>query len=173
MTMKKSKIRRNDVLKVAAMLLLYLLVMLALVCILDCSIAEEYYVLCRPESEVNIRERPKLKSGIVACYFFGDMVVTDGQEVNGFVHVVDINGEVSEGWMYRGLLVEDPPVASPGMAQVFCDGRVACRKYADGKIQRWLEDGSEVKVYAISEVWCVTEYGYIKTEFLTVNAKVR
>ena len=170
--MKKSKIRRNDVLKVAAMLLLNLLVMLALVCLLDYARGEEYYVLCRPESEVNIREHPKLKSGIVACYFFGDRVVTDGQEVNGFVHVVDINGEVSEGWMYRGLLVEDPPVASPGMAQVFCDGRVACRKYADGKIQRWLEDGSEVKVYAISEVWCVTEYGYIKTEFLTVNAKV-
>ena len=170
--MKKSKIRRNDVLKLVAVLLLNLLVMLALVFILDYAQAEEYYVLCRPESEVNIRERPKLKSGIVACYFFGDRVATDGLEENGFVHVVDINGEVSEGWMYRGLLVDDPPVASHGTAQVFCDGRVACRKYADGKIQRWLEDGSEVKVYAISEVWCVTEYGYIKTEFLTVNAKV-
>lgn len=169
--MKKSKIRRNDVLRLAAVLLLNLLVMLALVFILDYAQAEEFYVLCTPEAEVNIREKPKLKSPIVACYFFGDKVVTDGQEVNGFVHVVDINGEVSEGWIYKGLLVEDRPVASPGRAQVF-GGRVACRKYADGKIQKWLEDGSGVMIYAVSEVWCVTEYGYIKTEFLTVNAKV-
>ena len=160
-------------LKVVILLILLLALMLLMIGLADYAVAEEYYVLCRPESEVNIRERPKLKSAIVACYFFGDKVVTDGREENGFVHVVDINGEVSEGWMYKGLLVEDPPVASPGTAQVFSDGRVACRKYADGKIQKWLEDGSEVKVYAISEVWCITEHGYIKTEFLSVNAQVR
>ena len=159
-------------LKVVILLIVFLVLMIALISMADYASADEYYVLCTPEAEVNVREMPKLKSPIVACYFFGDKVITDGQEVNGFVHVIDINGEVSEGWMYKGLLVEDRPVASPGRAQVF-GGRVACRKYADGKIQKWLEDGSGVMIYAISEVWCVTEYGYIKTEFLTVNAQVR
>lgn len=169
--MKKSMIRRSDVVKLIILLIVFLVTMAMMVIMADYASAEEYYVLCTPEAEVNIRERPKLKSPIVACYFFGDKVITDGKEENGFVHVVDIRGEVSEGWIYKGLLVEDRPVASPGRAQVF-GGRVACRKYADGKIQKWLEDGSGVMIYAVSEVWCVTEYGYIKTEFLTVNAKV-
>ena len=159
--------------KIVIMLLIYLFTVIALSLILDYALADEYYVLCTPDAEVNIRAKPKLKSEIVACYFFGSEVETDGREVNGWIHVTDINGEVSEGWIYTGLLVEDQPIISTGTAQVYNAGRVACRKYIGGKVNKWLADGSSVKVYAISEEWCVTEYGYIRTEFLTVNAPVR
>ena len=158
--------------RVVILLLIYLFIVIALSLILDYAIADGYYVLCTPEAEVNIRAKPKLKSEIVACYFFASEVKTDGKEENGWIHVTDINGEVSEGWIYKGLLVEDVPVASPGRAQVY-GGRVACRKYANGKIIRYLEDGSSVQIYAISDEWCVTEYGYIRTEFLTVNAPAK
>lgn len=137
--------------------------------------ADEYYVLCKPDGEVNIREKPKLKSGIAGCVFFADRIETDGKEKNGFVHVINLSAESDNGWIYKGLLVKDKPIASEGTAQVFKAQRVACRKYAtkDSKTLKRLNEGTNVKVYAISEEWCVTEYGYIMTEFLTLNAPIR
>ena len=137
--------------------------------------ADKYFVLCKPDGEVNIREKPKLKSRIVACVFFGDCLTTDGQEKNGFVHVTGLAAETDSGWIYKGLLANDKPIKSEGHAQVFKAENVACRKYAstDSKILKRLNEGTNVRVYAISEEWCVTEYGYIMTEFLTLNAPVR
>jgi hypothetical protein len=137
--------------------------------------ADEYYVLCRPQGEVNIRAKPKLKSQIVATAFFGDRIETDGKELNGFVHVTGLAAETDSGWIYKGLLVKDQPIASEGHAQVFKAEKVVCRKYAsrDSKAVKRLDEGTNVEVYAISEEWCVTEFGYIMTEFLTLNAPVR
>ena len=135
--------------------------------------AENYFILCRPGAEINVRERPKLKSDAVGVKFFGEMIITDGKEKNGFVHAINLLSETGDGWIYKGLLIDEPPTACRGKAQVFSAGRVACRKYADGKITGWLADGSEVEVYAVSEEWTVTDHGYIRTEFLTINAKVR
>lgn len=158
------------------LLILTAVLLIAMIALLEATTAqaEDLYVLCRPEAEVNIRERPKLKSRIVACYFFGSQVKTDGEEQNGFLHVIDINGEVSEGWIYKGLVIDGQPVATGGTVQVFNAGRVACRKYAcqEAKIQRWLADGDSVRIFAVSEEWTVTEYGYIQTAYLTVNAPV-
>ena len=140
-----------------------------------CADADEYYIICKPTGEVNVRRSPKLKSPIVACVFFGQKVITDGKEKNGFVHVIGLSAETDCGWIYKGLLVKDQPIVSEGYAQVFKSENVACRKYAstDSKILKRLDEGTNVKVYAISEEWCVTEYGYIMTEFLTLNAPVR
>lgn len=136
--------------------------------------ADEYYVLCRPSGEVNIRAKPKLKSEIVATVFFGDRLTADGEQ-NGFVHVTGLAAETDSGWIYKGLLINDRPIASEGHAQVFKAEKVVCRKYAsrDSKAVKRLEEGTNVKVYAISDEWCVTEFGYIMTEFLTLNAPVR
>ena len=103
--------------KLIILLIVFLVTMAMMVIMADYASAEEYYVLCTPEAEVNIRERPKLKSPIVACYFFGDKVITDGKEENGFVHVVDIRGEVSEGWIYKGLLGMAAEGSAPGAAR--------------------------------------------------------
>ena len=165
---------KKDAIKIVLLILALAFLLVPIISAVNYAVAEEeYFILCRPGAEVNIRERAKLRSPIVGCLGFGDRVISDGKEKNGFIHVIDLLAEVSEGWIYKGLLVEDEPVASQGKAQVFNAGRVACRKYADGKRIGWLKDGSEVEVYAISEEWCVTDHGYIKTEFLTVNAKVR
>ncbi len=139
------------------------------------ALAEEnvYFIICKPGSEINVRKQPKIKSQAIACKWFGEMVITDGVEKNGFVHVVNVFAEETDGWIYKGLLSDDPPTAVNLTCQVFNSGTVACRKYADGKVIRRIADGTEVIVYAVSEKWCVTDHGYIKTEFLTVNAKVR
>lgn len=166
---------KKDVLKLVALAVLLAIVVFTALNAIQYASAEEngYYVICTPEAEINVRESPKLRSGIVACLFFAQRVETDGKEVNGFVHVVNLNADVSDGWVYKGLLVEDQPIPSSGVAQVYNAGRVACRKYANGIVLQWLKDGTNVEVYAISDDWCVTEYGFIKTEFLTLNAKVR
>lgn len=156
--------------------ILCLFIVTMLIC--PCSAAEtaytdtvEYFVLCKPEGVVNVRERPKLKSDIVAVKFFSDRIISDGIERNGFVHVINLAAEVEDGWIYKGLLVDDEPVAVDMETQVF-GGRVACRKYAGGKLVSWLKDGSAVRVLAISHEWCLTERGYIMTQFLTLNARV-
>lgn len=148
-------------------------ILAVLIFLMGQAAADSYFILCRPGSEINVRERPKLKSEAVGCKFFGDMIITDGKEKNGFVHAINLLSETGDGWIYKGLLIREPPTACRGKAQVFNTSRVACRKYANGKIIGWLADGSEVEVYAVSEEWTVTDHGYIRTEFLTINAKVR
>ena len=133
------------------LLVLTVIALIAILSVYDYAFADTFYVLCRPGAEVNVREK----------------------EANGFVHVVNLNAETNSGWIYKGLLSEDEPIPSTGKAQVFGATRVACRKYADGKLKRWAYEGENVEIYAISERWCVTEYGYIMTDFLTVNAPVR
>lgn len=131
----------------------------------------EYFIICKPGTTVNVREKPKMRSEVIAAKSFGDMVISDGEEKNGFVHVVGLAAEVEDGWIYKGLLVQDKPVEVNMLSQVY-NGRVAARQYADGKIIRWLKDGSEVRVFATSQEWCVTEYGFVKTDYLTINARV-
>lgn len=165
---------KKDFVKVGVLMLLLAVVIVILVSLYDFAFADEYYVLCKPGGEVNVRQAPKVKSQIVGCVFFADKIKTDGKEKNDFVHVIDLAAEENSGWIYKGLLVSDQPIASSGTCMVYNAGRVACRKYAStkSKVKKWLQDGSVVNVYAISEEWCVTDCGYIKTEFLTLNAKV-
>lgn len=168
---------KNDVVKRIVIILLLVCVLIPVINAANFAFADEneYYIICKPESEVNVRESAKLKSKIVACVFFGQKVISDGKEKNGFVHVVGLCAESDNGWIYKGLLARDRPIASEGYAQVFKAENVACRKYAstDSKVLKRLSAGTNVKVYAISEEWCVTEYGFIMTEFLTLNAPVR
>lgn len=164
---------KNDVVKRIVILLLLIYAFISFINTSNFAFADEneYYIICKPEGEVNVREKPKLKSPIVGCLFFGDLVETDGKEKNGFVHVINLNAETDTGWIYGGLLVRDKPIVSPGHAQVFKAERVALRKYAtrDSKVKKWLKEGENVMVLAISEEWCVTEDGYVMTEFLTLN----
>lgn len=155
------------------LLVLTVIALIGILTVYDYAFADTFYVLCRPGAEVNVREKAKLKSPIVGCVFFADRIETDGKEENGFVHVVNLKAETDSGWIYKGLLSEDEPIPSTGKAQIFGATRVACRKYAYGKLKRWAYEGENVEIYAISERWCVTEYGYIMTDFLTVNAPVR
>ena len=164
--MKKALIRA------IVMLALTIIALIAIISVIDYASADTFYVLCKPDGEVNVRERAKLKSEIVGCVFFADRIETDGEE-NGFVHVVNLKAETESGWIYKGLLTKDKPVPATGKAQIFGAEKVAARKYAGGKVKKWLHDGQNVQLYAISGEWCVTEFGYVMTRFLTVNAPVR
>ena len=129
---------------------------------------DEYFIICEPGCVVNVRNSPDTHSTVVGCKFFGDLVIVD-KERNGFVHITNLNSEYTEGWIYKGLIAGDQPVEINARAVIVSNARVAGRKYANGKIKRWLNNGTEVIVYAVSEEWCVTDQGYIKTEFLQIQ----
>lgn len=159
---------------------LFALVLIASVCVINAynfafAETDEYYVICKPKSEINARKRATVQSPVVATLYFGQKVESDGKEKNDFIHVVNLPAESTSGWVYKGLLSEYEPIESTGYAQIFGAEKVAARKYGcrESQVKKWLADGQTVKIYAISERWCVTEHGYVMTEFLTVNAPVR
>ena len=146
--------------------------LLLIVSLIDSASSEEKYILCKPKTEINVRACPKWGGEIIGHLYFGDSVETDGKVRNGFAHIVGLSFESMEGWIYTGLLVDTPPVAFKGKDQIISDGRVAARQYIGGKRNKWIKSGKEVVVYAISEEWSITDQGYIKTEYLSVNYQI-
>jgi hypothetical protein len=165
---------KRDLIKAVILLAIFLSIVIPVCMGLNYAFADEaeYFILCKPGNEINVRRSPKMGGTVIGRKEFGDKVTSDGKEKNGFVHIIGLSFEETEGWIYKGLLINEPPVISEGECQICSSGRVACRVYINGKRRKWLRDGSEVKVYAIGKEWSYTNKGYIQTEFLTVNYQV-
>ena len=125
----------------------------------------ELFIICQPDSFVNVREHPKMRASVSGFLEFGQKVVSDGKKRNGFVHCI-ISNESGEGWVYGGYLVSDQPVIQQSRAQISGEGRVACRRAVNGQRRKWLHNGDAVTVYAYSEEWSVTDEGFIKMRYL-------
>jgi hypothetical protein len=52
---------------------------------------------------------------------------------------------------------------------ISANGRVACRKWADGPRRAWTVNGSTVKVYAYASDWALTSKGWIRTEYIDLE----
>lgn len=134
----------------------------------EIGLAEEdgtRWVLCNPDSFVNVRAYPRKNGGYLGRLEVGDQVTTDGQEKNGFIHIIGF-GESGEGWVSKAYLVEDPPVVKTEKAWIYGSGRVAVRKYPGGPRVKWMKPGDELILYAYSEEWAITNKGFIKTRYL-------
>lgn len=160
--------------KKSLILILLVLVdcLIIIVSLMNLARSEEKYILCNPKTEVNVRFSPKFGGEIIGHLYFGDCVEIDGTVRNGFAHVVGLAFEAVEGWIYTGILVDTPPIAFSGKDQIISSGKVAARQYIGGKRNKWLRSGKEVFVYAISQEWSITDQGYIKTEYLSVNYQI-
>ena len=132
---------------------------------------ETRYVICMPGDYVNIRPFPSTKHDSCGYLEPGDEVVTDGRKKNGFVHCVDMNTEASEGWVFAGYLITDKPERVSGTATIVSYGRLAARKYVNGKRTRWLKSGATVKVYYWSDSWVLTDCGYLMTKYLELDGE--
>lgn len=133
------------------------------------SHAEEQicWILCQPDSWVYARMNPKKKSTELGRLECGEMVYTDGITKNGFIHVYDLNFELSEGWVSKGYIVYDEPRKPETIeTQIKSNGRVQARKTINGKRRCWVKNGQSIKVYMISKEWSVTNKGFIKTEYI-------
>lgn len=149
------------------------MIMLLMALILLCTVSsaeriqEEVWVLCMPDSEVNVRERPKKTGEIFGGAMCGACMWTDNVKKNGYLHVLDLAAESDTGWISARYVVYDEPVEVNAVMEIRSDGRVACRRWINGKINSWIMNGDRLTVYWMSPSWAVTSRGYIRSEFLT------
>lgn len=149
------------------------MIMLLMALILLCTVSsaeriqEEVWVLCMPDSEVNVRERPKKTGEIFGGAMCGACMWTDNVKKNGYIHVLDLAAESDTGWISARYVVYDEPVEVNAVMEIRSDGRVACRRWINGKINSWIMNGDRLTVYWMSPSWAVTSRGYIRSEFLT------
>ena len=145
-------------------------IILLLLVICQLAGAEETrFILCnpKPENHVAIRRSPRKgaeETGRLDC---GDPIITDGKIKNGYLHILGMT-EDGEGWVHTGYVVDDKPVVDRCMATVAARGRVMARRFIGGKRTEWLAVCSDVRVFAMSVEWAVTNRGYVRTEFLEV-----
>ena len=146
-------------------------IFLLLVCMVYIAGAEEStkFILCNPkvDNHVSIRRSPRKGSEETGQLYCGDSFITDGKIKNGYLHILGMT-EYGEGWVHLGYVVEDKPVIEKCKASIAASGRVMSWRMINGKKNRWLNVGDEVKVFARSEEWAVTSRGYIRTKYLEV-----
>lgn len=146
--------------------LVYLALFLMLVTIFGKVLAEDAWIMCQPDSYVNVRAAPGKGGRVIGYLELGDGMQTDGKTAHGYAHVTGISTESGEGWVASGYIVTDAPQIETVAAKVDADGRVACRRSAGGDLRRWLDNGQELILYASSAIWSVTSEGFIRTEYI-------
>lgn len=157
-------------------LIILVLVIAGAICLIEnVGLAEELYseayVICQPNDFVNVRERPSSRSTIVGRYETGDKVLLDGKEKGGFSHIVHTGLETEDAWICTAYLVADKPEWLNQSATVVSKGRLAARKNIDGKRRCWLQNGDSIRVYWFSNEWCVTDRGFVKTDFIDLDGE--
>ena len=126
----------------------------------------ECWVFCQPNGIVNVRSKPRKNSTEIAWVTCGTKLTTNGKIRNGYIYVCDMAAETTSGWISTKYIVFEEPKPVSAEMIIRAEGRVACRKYMDGKIVKWYRDGDRVTVYWLADGWAVTERGYIRYEFL-------
>ena len=143
--------------KCATLLLLF-------VCIFSTALAETKYVLV--QSELNVRARPSLGSNIYGRLFTGDAVQV-ARTYRDWCYLEGLPSEEGHGWVNSKYLVDEPVAQMyDATATIHANGRVAIRDSVNGKRISWAHPGDVVCVYGTSDVWTVTDRGYVKTEYL-------
>lgn len=127
------------------------------------------WAMCQPDSEVMIRSAPGKHAEIVGAAGCGQMMWTDWREKGEWLHLVDLSNETGEGWIYIGYVVFEEPERVDREMTIISKGRVACRKWIDGKRNRWAKNGETVEVFWMTREVAVTNRGFIRTEFLKGN----
>ena len=125
------------------------------------------YVICM--DRVNVRMGASSRSDEVGWLEPGDVVYLDGQKKSGFVHCEIPSIEAGEGWVHKGYLVDEPPEKINRTGIIVGNAKVQARKNVDGKRTRWLKPGGEVRVYWWTSDWCLTNCGYVRTEFIELD----
>lgn len=122
------------------------------------------WVLCQPDSYVNIRSKPNHRSQIEGYAYCGDRFETDWKTKGGYLHVY-ASVEAGEGWISKGYIVYEEPEAVNEAWIVESKGRLAARTTINGKRRKWLKPGTTVTVYYVAE-WAVTNVGFVDAGYI-------
>ena len=138
---------------------------------LSSAFAEDFqaYIICQKDDYVNARSGPSRATSPVGIFEGGDSFWTDGKTKNSFVHVTGSPFEIGECWVHAGYVVYDEPIRVSGTATVVSKGKLAARKYVNGKRRTWLKTNQDVEIIWWSDEWVVTNKGFVMTQFLEVN----
>lgn len=130
------------------------------------------YIICQPHDLVNVRTGPSRKANLLGSLETGYTVWVYGEKKNGFLHCENENLEQGDCWIYAGYIVYEEPVWMEGReAVVVSNARVAARKCKEGKVRKWLYTEDTVKVWWWTSEWCVTNKGFVKTQFLELDGE--
>lgn len=142
-----------------------LAILLALFLLIGSAVADSLYILCQPDSFVNVRAFPRKGAEIAGRVELGDELETDGVRRNGYIHVCGFEGG---GWISTGFVTFTPVTVFKAETQINAKGRVACRRSINGTRRKWLSDGQKVVIFAFSDDWAITNQGFIKVRYLGV-----
>ena len=130
------------------------------------------YIICQPGDYIYGREKASRSSEAIGMLDTGDVIWTDGKTRNGYLHCINASFERDECWVYGGYVVFDEPKWMGGaVATVVSNGRLAARKNATGDVRAWLKNGTEIQVFWWSEEWCVTNRGFVMTQFIELDGE--
>ena len=152
-----------------AIMIIFLLILFMIMCWMAGAEESEKYILCNPKptNHVAIRRSPRKgaeETGRLDC---GDSFWTDGKTKNGYLHILGYT-EDGEGWVHLGYVVDDPPIIEKCNATVAATGRVMSWRRVNSGKNGWLKVCDQLKVYARSEDWAVTNKGYVRMKYLEV-----
>lgn len=155
------------------LLLILAIMVCALLLLQDTGLAEEdtedVWILCSSDSFVCVREAPRKTSYAFGGATCGTRLQTDGKVKNKYIHVVNVPAEETSGWISLQYIVHSEPIRIDQGATVVSNGRLAARKGINGKVQYWLEPMSQVTILWWTDEWCLTNKGYVATEFLELD----
>ena len=126
----------------------------------------EAWVMCQPDSEVNVREFPNRHAAEVARVFPGDRIELTGKKKGRWYHCT-IPSENGEGWIRGDFLVfTEPEIYPEGKIFETTNGKLYARYSIRGNKRKTLKKGVKVTVYMMSEDWAITSQGFIMSKFL-------
>lgn len=133
-------------------------------------------VLCLPDSFVTVRSSAGLRGGSIGRLYLGDSVQVDSvkRDSSGrnWWHCTGLACESEAGYVCMDYLTDGDCTlygqhGTP--AAVTANGRVAARKSVGGERKSWLKPGASVTVYAVCGDWAVTNRGYVRREYLSIQ----
>ena len=125
------------------------------------------WVMCQPDSHVNLRSVPDHDGNVVGRAYSMDELVCDMLSRDGrWVHVVAPPCDAQDAWIALGFVTVDEPEECRCMMQVEANGRVAVWATTAGQRRRWIQPGAQVEVYQRNAEWSVTSLGFIHTKHL-------
>lgn len=141
---------------------------LLLVFLFSTAAAEETaWIICKPDSFVNVRQTPNKRGTEIGRLELGDQITLTGRTKNGFSECEGMHFESTTGWIFTGYLVDEEPEQIPGtIYRNSGNGRTALRRWVNGPRRAWAKNGDTFRVYAKTETWALTSKGFIRTEYI-------
>ncbi len=129
--------------------------------------ASAEWIICKPDSYVNVRQTPSKKGAELGRLELGDEITLTGRTKNGFSECSDLHLEMPTGWIFTGFIVDEEPRQVPGTLYRSCgNGRTALRRWVNGPRRAWADNGDTFRVFATTAEWALTSKGFIRTEFI-------